>query len=183
MFENRATMKTDFSLCDFHSPSMLDIAFVCIRQQQQSQSVSSLRIGPSKSWIRFSPRSSIFAHPKTQQTIIVARRAGLSFHPAAQPCFPSSLSFCLVYVLPPMANRRKKLFSVAGLLAHGYASLTNRRFSGLSSDNNIDRYFRCSNRQCNIQSKFLRHVYTMYYLLYFRNALVEVLRENTPLLG
>ena len=158
MFENRARMKTDFNLCDFHSPSMLDIAFVCIRQQQQFQSVSSLRLGPSKSWIRSSPRSSIFAHPKTQQTIIVARTAGSSLHPAGQPCCPSSLSFCLVYVLPPMANRRKKLFSVAGLLARGYASLTNRRSDDLSTDNNVDRYFRCSNRQCNIRSKFLHHV-------------------------
>ena len=85
----------------------------------------------------------IYADRETQQTIIYSRSGGiillfiffLNFHP---------LSHLLVYLLPPMENRRGRLFSIAALLAYGYASFTDNRASR-SRYFNIGQYARTGN--------------------------------------
>jgi hypothetical protein len=149
MFENRAVTKTNFNRYDFHLLSMIGIAFVCNRRHLKHLSVSSIfsQVLRNHGFDFLHARLSLLIRKLNKRSSLPEQQV----HPFRRTDL-SSLSFSLVYVLPPMANRRKKLFSVAALLAHGYASFKNDQSNRLYSDDSIDRHFSPGNRQSNTVS-------------------------------
>ena len=103
--------------------------------------------------VSFMPWIPMFADRRTRQTIIYSRRTDGQFF-SIERSFVTRMSFYPVYVMPPLINGNGRLFSIAELIASGYASLSS---SGARPRGRIDmaRLFRNSPCQfSNFHSSF-----------------------------